>query len=49
MSIIRRKYSTEMHLNTSFYAELNGEHAGEGPMPLQLIVLLIWTRNFEKS
>ena len=32
---IRPKYSTEMHQNTSFCAELNGEHAGEGFMPLQ--------------
>ena len=29
------KYSAEMHQNTSFYAELNGEHVGEGPMQLQ--------------
>ena len=37
MSTIRPKYSTEMHQNTSFCTELNGEHAGEGPMvPLPL-------------
>ena len=35
MSTIRPKYSTEMHQNTSFCAELNGEDAGEGPMPLR--------------
>ena len=29
MSTIHPKYSTEMHQNTTFYAELNGEHAGE--------------------
>ena len=29
MSTIRPKYSTEMHQNTSFCAELNGEHADE--------------------
>ena len=34
MSTMRPKYSTEMHQNTSFCAELNGEHAGEGFMPL---------------
>ena len=37
MSTIHPKYSTEMHQNTPFYAELNGEHAGEGFMPLQSI------------
>ena len=35
MSTIHPKYSTEMHQNTTFYAELNGEHAGEGFMPLR--------------
>ena len=35
MSTIRPKYSTEMHQNTSFCAELNGEHASEGVMPLR--------------
>ena len=34
-STIRPKYSTQMHQNTSFCAELNGEHAGEGFMPLR--------------
>ena len=33
-----------MHQNTTFYAELNEEHAGEGFMPLRSIVLEIWTR-----
>ena len=47
MSTLRPKYSTEIHQNTSFCAELNGEHAGEGPMPLRQIVLLIWTRKVE--
>ena len=41
MSTIHPKYSTEMHQNTKFYAELNGEHAGEGFMPLRSIVLEI--------
>ena len=44
MSTIHPKYSTEMHQNTTFYAELNGEHAGECFMPLRSIVLEIWTR-----
>ena len=44
MSTIHPKYTTEMYYNTIFYAELNGEHAGEGLMPLQSIVLEIWTR-----
>ena len=35
MSTIHPKYSTEMHQNTTFYAEMNGEHAGEGFMPLR--------------
>ena len=35
MSTIHPKYSTEMHQNTTFYAELNGEHAGEGFMQLR--------------
>ena len=30
MSTIHPKHSTEMHQNTTFYAELNREHAGEG-------------------
>ena len=49
MSTIHPKYSTEMHQNTTFYAELNGEHAGEGFMPLRSIVLEIWTRETKKS
>ena len=49
MSTIHPKYSTEMHQNTTFYAELNGEHAGEGFMPLRSIVLEIWTRKAKKS
>ena len=28
-----------MHQNTTFYAELNGEHVGEGFMPLRSINL----------
>ena len=44
MSTIHPKYSTEMHQNTTFYAELDGEHAGEGFMPLRSIVLETWTR-----
>ena len=48
ISIISPKYSTEMHQNTSFCAELNGEHIGEGFMPLWIRVLLIWTREVEK-
>ena len=35
--------------NTTFYAELNGEHAGEGFIPLRSIVLEIWTRESKKS
>ena len=38
------KYSTDVHQNTTFYANLNGEHAGEGFMALRSIVLEIWTR-----
>ena len=49
MSTIRPKHSTEMHQNTSFCAKLNGEHAGEGRMPLRYIVLLIWTRKVLKN
>ena len=30
MSTIHPKFLTEMHQNTTFYAELNGEHADEG-------------------
>ena len=47
MSTMHPKYSTEMHQNTTFYAELNGEHAGEGFMPLRSIVLEIWTRELK--
>ena len=43
MSTIRPKYSTKMRKNTSFCAELNEEHAGEGFMLLQLLVLLTWS------
>ena len=49
MSTIHPKYSTEMHQSTTFYAELNGEHAGEGFMPLRSILLEIWTRETKKS
>ena len=49
MSVIHPKYSTEMHQNTTFYAELIGEHAGEGFMPLRWIVLMLSTREVEKS
>ena len=49
MSIVHPKYSTEMHQNSTFYSELNGEHAGECFMPLRLILLEIWTRETEKS
>ena len=49
MSTIHPKYSTEMHQNTTFYAELNGEHSGEGFMPLRLIALEIWIRETKKS
>ena len=38
-----------MHQNTTFYAKLNAEHAGEGFMPLRSIVLEIWTRKTKKS
>ena len=38
-----------MHQNTSFCAELNGEHAGEGRMPLQSIILEIRTREVKKN
>ena len=48
MSTIHPKYSTEMHQNTTFYAEFNGEHAGEGFMPLRKIVLMPSTREVEK-
>ena len=48
MSTILPKYSTEMHQNTTFYAELNEEHAGECFMPLRSIVLEIWTRETKK-
>ena len=48
MSSIHPNYSTELHQNTTFYAELNGEHAGEGFMPLRSIVLEIWTRETKK-
>ena len=34
LSTMRRKCSAKMHQNTSFCAEFNGEHAGEGFMPL---------------
>ena len=36
-----------MHQNTAFYAELNGEHAGEGFM-LRSMVLEILTREAKK-
>ena len=49
MSTIHPKYSTEMHQNTTFYAELNGEHAGEGFMPLRSTLLEIWTHGTKKS
>ena len=49
MRTIHPKYSTEMHQNTTFYAELNGEHAGEGFMPLRSILVEIWTREYKKS
>ena len=49
MSTIHPKYSTEMHQNTTFYAELNGEHAGEGFMPLRQIVLMPSTRELKNS
>ena len=49
ISTIQPKYSTEMHQNTSFYAELNGQHAGEGFMPLRSIILEIRTRETKKS
>ena len=52
MSTIHPKYSTELHQNITSYAELNGEHAGEGFMPLQSTVLEIRetkkSRNFRK-
>ena len=38
MSTTRPKYSTEMHQNTSYCAELNGEYAGEGFMPLRITI-----------
>ena len=44
MSTIHPKYSTEMYQNTTSYAELNGEHAGEGFMLLRSILFEIWTR-----
>ena len=37
-----------MYQNTTLYAELNGEHAGEGFIPLRSIVLEIWTRETKK-
>ena len=46
---IHPKYSTEMHQNTTFCAELNGEHAGEDFLPLRSIVLEIWNRETKKS
>ena len=49
MSTIHHKNSTEMHQNTTFYAELNVEHAGEGFMPLRSILLEIWTRETKKN
>ena len=47
MSTKRPTYSTEMHQNASFCAELNGEHAGF--MPLRSTALEIWTRETKKS
>ena len=41
MSTIHPKHSTEMHQNTTLYAELNGEHAGEGFMLLRSIILVL--------
>ena len=38
-----------MHQNGTCYAELNGEHADEGFIPLRLIILEIWTRETKKS
>ena len=38
-----------MHQNTTFDAELNGEHADEGFMSQPSIVLEIWTREHKKS
>ena len=35
--------------DTSFYSELNGEHAGENSMSLRLMVFVIRYCNFEKS
>ena len=49
MGTIHPKYSTEMYQNTTFYAELNGEHAGEGFMPLRSIVLEIWSCETKKK
>ena len=49
MSTIHPKYSTEMHQNTPFYAELNVEHAGEGLVPLRSIVWEIRPREVEKN
>ena len=46
---IHPKYSTEMHQNTTFYAELNGEHAGEGFMSLRSILLEMSTRETKIS
>ena len=48
MSTIHPKYSTEMHQNTTFYEELNGEHAGEIFMPLRSMLVEIWTRETKK-
>ena len=49
MSTLHPKYSTDVHQNSIFYAELNGEHAGEDFMPLRSILLEIWTRETKKS
>ena len=48
MSTIHPKYSTEMHQNTTFYAELNGKLAGEDFMPLRTIILEVWIRETKK-
>ena len=49
MSTTHPKFSTEIHQNTTLYAKLNGEHAGEGFMPLRSIILEIRTRETKKS
>ena len=41
---VHPEYSAEMHQSTTFYAELIGEHAGEGFLPLRSIVLEILAR-----